>query len=229
MPTTCGLQTLRSAVFSCLVCAAFAVPDAAAAQESGGFTCNLVLGFSQVREWYETGGVFESVVDDSRWQLKWAPGAGVDRWSNMTDAAWEAETSSVCERRAANFPDRVIFGISGPFGDDREAWVDAISAAVDIIWLRYASANRVELVPVVGGPNHQTCTLGGEQVRASWQHEHIEAAIGRVVAEDATGALAAGPSPHVRSCSDYRDALGHLTEDAAAAVGRELAEHYRGH
>ena len=206
-----------------------ASPNRAAAQDSGGFTCNLVLGFGQVQQWFETGGVFESIVDDGRWQLKWASGAGVDRWGDLNDEAWRAETLSACERRAVNFPDRVVFGISGSHGDDDDAWVDAIAIAVNAVFVRFASTNRLELVPVVGGPDHQECTHDGERVRSSWQHAHIDAAIARVVAEDTTGALIAGPSPHVRGCSDYRDGLGHLSDDAAEAIGRELAEYYRDH
>jgi len=203
-----------------------ASPTTVVAQDSGGFTCNLALGSRQVQQWFETGGVFESVVDNGRWQLKWVPDAGVDRWGDPNDEAWQVETLSTCERRAANFPDRVVFVVSGPFGDDEDAWVAAISAAVDTIFLRFASANRVELMPVVGGPDHDVCTFEGERVSASWQHVYIEAAIARVVAEDTTGILVAAPSPHVRSCSDYRDSIGHLTDDAAEAIGRELAEHF---
>ena len=199
----------------------------AVAQDSGGFTCNLALGSRQVQQWFETGGVFESGVDNGRWQLKWAPDAGVDLWGDPSDQVWQVETLSTCERRAANFPDRVVFVVSGPFGNDEDAWVAAISAAVDAIFVRFASANRVELMPVVGGPDHDVCTFEGERVSASWQHLYIEAAIARVVAEDTTGILVAAPSPHVRRCSDYRDGLGHLTDHAAEAIGRELAAHYR--
>ena len=199
----------------------------AVAQDSGGFTCNLALGSRQVQQWFETGGVFESGVDNGRWQLKWAPDAGVDLWGDPSDQVWQVETLSTCERRAANFPDRVVFVVSGPFGNDEDAWVAAISAAVDAIFVRFASANRVELMPVVGGPDHDVCTFEGERVSASWQHLYIEAAIARVVAEDTTGILVAAPSPHVRRCSVYRDGLGHLTDHAAEAIGRELAAHYR--
>ena len=201
----------------------------AVAQESGGFTCNLVLGSSQVQQWFETGGVFQSIVDNDRWQLKWAVEAGVDRWGDLSDSIWQAETLSTCERRAANFPDRVVFAVSGSLGDDEDAWVEGITQAVDAIFIRFASANRVDLLPTISVPDGQECQYQGAHVPSSRQHTYIEAAINRVVAEDTTGVLVAGPAQHLQNCSGYRDVLGNLTDDAAETVGRVLGEHYRDH
>jgi len=197
-----------------------AEPVALAPQD--GFACTLVIGFSQTAEWYEAGGVFESVVGDDRWQLKWAGGAGVDRWSDPDDVVWDAEVLSPC---AADFaaPDRIVLSISGPFGEDEDAWVAAITGSLDLIRDRYPSARRIGLVPVVGGPSHRDCTFDGRRVRASWQHLYVDNAIEKVIDADGTGMLFAGPSPEVRTCDDYRDALGHLTEEGAAAMGRMLA------
>ncbi len=192
-----------------------------------GFACTLVIGYSQTAQWYEAGGVFESMVGDDRWQLKWAGGAGVDRWSDPDDRAWSADVLSPCATKM-DAPDRIVFSISGPFGEDEDAWVAGIKGSLDLIRERYPSARRIVLVPVVGGPSHRDCTLDGRRVRASWQHAHIDNAIEKVVGDDGSRLLVAGPSPEVRTCDDYRDALGHLTEEGAAAMGRMLASIMRG-
>ncbi len=223
-----SLIAFAGSFFLAVVLVSAPVPRLAAAAEpvvlapQGGFVCTLVIGFSQTAEWYEAGGVFESVVGDDRWQLKWAGGAGVDRWSDPDDVAWGAEVLSPCAA-GSEAPDRIVLSISGPFGEDEDAWVGAIKGSVDLIRGRYPSARRIGLVPVVGGPSHRDCTFDGRRVRASWQHLYVDNAIEKVIDADHTGMLFAGPSPEVRTCDDYRDALGHLTEEGAAAVGRMMA------
>jgi hypothetical protein len=38
--------------------------------------------------------------------------------------------------------------------------------------------------------------------------------------------VVAGFQPTVRTCEDYIDALGHLTREGAAAIGRAIGEYY---
>ena len=209
-------------VISLLVAFATASWLTPAAGQDESFSCTLVIGFSQTAQWYRASGTFESIVEDDRWQLKWAGGAGVDRWSDPDNRAWDAEVLSACARQADS-PDRIVFSISGPFGEDEDAWIDAIERSLELVRQRFPSARSIVLVPVVGGPSHRDCTFEGRRVRASWQHAYIDAAIERVVDADDSGLLHAGPSPEVRTCDDYRDALGHLTEEGAAALGSMLA------
>jgi hypothetical protein len=65
-----------------------------------------------------------------------------------------------------------------------------------------------------------------DSVRASCQQAAIAAAVGRVVAADQSGLLAAGTFPEVRTCADFNDAKGHLTGEAAAALGRVIGLRY---
>ena len=74
----------------------------------------------------------------------------------------------------------------------------------------------------MGGPNHQSCPMGNGVVRALWQHEHIDNAIAMVVGGD----VVAGASPEVQSCADYRDDLGHLTDQGAINVAQSLGDFY---
>lgn len=202
------------------------------------FARTRVIGFSQVGQvrggWFVAGGVFESIVGNDRWELLWSGGAGVDRWRDPDYEGWKRALVSPCP--GENPPDRVLLSISGPYGDDENAWAEAIDATVDVIQQKLPAVRRIILQAVVGGPEGKPCSAptasrkasGGGRVRASWQHAHIVKAI-RTVVEKRDGRLVsvvAGYEPTVRSCGDYTDALGHLTPEGAAAVGRAIAEYY---
>lgn len=90
------------------------------------------------------------------------------------------------------------------------------------------SARHIVLQPVVGGARHETCIRSETEVRASWQHKHIDSAITRVVSgwTDSQVTVIAGFSPEVRTCEDYRDTLGHLTAAGASAVAEAIARYY---
>jgi hypothetical protein len=197
-----------------------------------------VVGFSQVGQtnggWFVAGGVFESIVGNDRWELLWGDGAGVDRWRNPDYEGWARALVSPCPGEDA--PDRVLLSISGPYGDDTKAWTDAIDATVAVIQQKLPSVRRIILQAVVGGPGGKPCSsatasrksASDGRVRASWQHAHIVEAI-HAVTQKRNGmsvSVVAGFQPTVRTCGDYIDALGHLTPEGAAAVGRAIGEYY---
>jgi hypothetical protein len=190
------------------------------------FRCTVVIGYSQVKEWYETGGAFERTVDDGAWQLLFEGGAGVDRWQEPGFVGWENPPRSPCAS-GSSAPDRALLSISGPFGADEERWAAAIATTALRIRQELPTVRRIVLQAVVGGPAHGDCFVDGGKVRASWQHAHIDVAIEAVVrtSHDGVGVVA-GMSPEVLSCADYEDALGHLTEDGAAAAGRTIGAYY---
>ena len=204
-----------------------ATPTSPTGAVQANYVCTLVIGFSQTRQWYTDASVFESIVGDHRWELKWAGGAGVNRWRDPNDRAWNAPILSPCTDRSGD-PDRVFLSVSGGFGADKNAWTDAIEDTLALIRSRFPSTRSIVLIPVVAGPNHQDCPIDGGRVRASWQHAHIDNAIQMVVAGDGVGNLVAGFSPEVRTCDDYRDRLGHLTDSGAEAAGRAIGNFYRG-
>jgi hypothetical protein len=184
-------------------------------------TCTQVIGFSQTLQWYQEGGVFESVVDDARWQLLGRGGASIDQWQNPDYEGWSDPLYSPCANGSAA-PDRVVLTVSGIYGADEDAWVAAIAPVVTVIETKYPSAAEILLQPVVGGPGHADCFFQGELVRASWQHAHIDAAIARLVA----GHVAAGASPEVGSCDHYIDQVGHLTDAGGRAAGASIGAFY---
>lgn len=186
------------------------------------FRCTQVIGYSQVNQWY-VAGAFESYVEDDRWQLLYNGGAGVDMWQDPSYVGWSRALISPCSARSDR-PDRVLLSVSGPYGDDEVAWAAAIRATIATIRSKIPSASRIVLQPVVGGPNHQTCLLNGNEVRASWQHAHIDNAIAEVVGDASN--IVAGMSPEVGDCAEYADAKGHFTSQGSEAAGKAIGEHY---
>ena len=74
------------------------------------FASNLVIGYSQVSQWYPS---FEQVAGDERWELLWQSEAGVDRWSKPDFDGWRRPIQSACKVRSGD-PDRVLLTVSGP-------------------------------------------------------------------------------------------------------------------
>jgi acetyl esterase/lipase len=185
--------------------------------------CTQVIGYSQVQEWYVTDGVFESQVDDGEWQLLWNGGGGVHEWQDPSYVGWTNRVTSPC-RRDSEAPDRVLLSVSGPYGDDVQAWTTAIRETIKTVRDQLPSVRQIVLQAVVGGPDHEICRFEGRRVRASWQHPYIDEAIAGSASVAAD--VVAGFSPEVRSCSDYRDATGHLTPAGAAAAGLAIGAYY---
>ena len=126
--------------------------------------------------------------------------------------------------------------ISGPFGEDVQAWATEIEKAVSNIRDKFPSVEAIALQPIVGGPAD---TPGNEciapepsrrgptnpRVRASWQATSILEAIEIVV--DRLDGVIVGATTRVKYCSHYVDGLGHLSDgemisgatDAAVTTG----------
>ncbi len=181
------------------------------------YTCTQVIGYSQTHQWYSAG--FESVVDDDRWQEIWRGGAAIDLWTDPDFAGWSEPIFSPCANNS-DAPDRVLLSISADFHDDPNWWAGNISIVIGHIRDRYPGVRQIMLQPVVGGPNHQTCSPNG--VRASENHPVIDEGIALVVGGD----VIAGFSPEVRTCDDYSDFIGHLTADGSAALAVTIGDYY---
>ena len=189
------------------------------------FSCTQVIGFSQTRNWYADAPDFESVVDNSKWQLQWYSGAGITDWANAGFAGWSASITSPCASNPTK-PDRIILTITGDYQNESQWWVGQIQQAVVNIKNKYPSARQILLQPVVGGPNNQQCPFGSEIVRASYNHPIIDQAITLIAAADPSGTVKAGFSPEVPTCSGYKDWKGHLTDQVKGQVGRTIGEYY---
>lgn len=215
------------------------------------YSCTQVIGYSQVGQtgskdqrgpgfgWYIAGGIFESTVDDNRWQLLWKGGGGLNKWANPEYEGWSQTILSPCKNNS-EAPDRVLFSISGPYGKDVKVWSNAIKKAIDTIQQKLPAVEKIILQPVVGGADGNACPCirncnfenspfqtTFKKVRASWQHEYIAKAIEQVVANKKNDIAIKGYFPEVEFCTNYIDGLGHLTKQGAEYVGKTLGNYYK--
>jgi hypothetical protein len=117
------------------------------------------------------------------------------------------------------------FFISDPANGGVARVATDIRNVVATIRLKYPSVRQIYLQPVVGGPGGGICNFGGnpaDPVRASSNHPFIDQAIAQVVG----GTVITGPSPTVRSCSDYADDIGHLVDPAKVPIGQTIGSFY---
>lgn len=178
--------------------------------------CTEVIGGRQTRQWF---GAFEKTLGRDYFQVRAPSGADVGDWSDPTFAGWDSSTVlSDCVTNTSA-PDRVILTVSGDYGGDVSAWSDAIAQAVSTVQAKHPVAEIV-LQPVVGGPGHAVCQVSGQDVLASVEHPVIDEAILQ------QAGVSVGPSPEVRTCDDYADAVEALTRAAAGPIGQKIAEAY---
>lgn len=183
----------------------------------GYFACTLVIGFSQTGGWFKSG--FESLVQDGKWELLTQSGGAIQLWADPGYSGWSQTIQSRCSSGPV---DRVLLNIAGESGSRVENWVEHIQATIANIRARFPGVRHIMLQPVVGGPQHSTCTFEGQTVRASFDQPYIDMAISEIVG----GAIVAGASPVVANCSQYQDVLGHLTPEGYRYVAQGLGEYY---
>ena len=161
-------------------------------------------------------------MGNSRWQLLWKPGSGVDLWRDPNFDGWTRKIESPCTQRSTD-PDRVVFTVSTKgYVSDVNWWATNIAAAANTIRQKYPNVQQIVLQPVVGGPNNGPCFYNGDQVRATFNHPFIDQAIAQLVGGD----VVAGMSPEVRTCADYVDGVGHFVTSARPEIGRIIGEFY---
>ncbi len=185
------------------------------------YACTRVIGYSQTSQWFMAEGVFESIVGTDTWELMWSNGATLESYRDPSSPVWSARVRSPCA--GGHAPDRVVLNLAGLYGDDGAAWAAAIDETIANIRTQLPSVRAIVLQPIVGGPMNGPCMLGPEPVQASLSHPHQDAA----AAAAAGGDVVVGPSPEVRDCTDYNDALGHLTRVGATGAAETIAAHYR--
>jgi hypothetical protein len=181
---------------------------------------------------------FQQQVTDARWQMRFRAGGDVDVWADPQADAWSAPTHDECLGvgspvlctpciDGAAGPDRVILTITlDGYESDAQVWAQKIRAAIATIRAQHPQLQQLVLQPVVGGPDHAICPAPGEPrgVRATFNHPHVDEAIAIVVGD--ADDLVAGFSPEVHACSDYRDDVGHLTDEGTGAVGGPIGAYY---
>ena len=208
------------------------VPTPAPTQSPSGFSCTLFIGYSQTNNWWWFNG-FESVTDDSRYEILFQFGGAIWKWADPSFEGWSNAVSSRCPSGVA--PDRIVLDVTEDFfisATDPALNVSRVAndirSAIATARSKFPTAQQVWLQPVVGGPNHSVCAFGGNPanpVRASANHPFIDQAIALVVG----GTVVRGPSPEVFSCADYEDNIGHLVSPAKDTIGRSIGGWYNSH
>jgi hypothetical protein len=184
------------------------------------FSCTEFIGYSQTMQWYFGGAQGE--LGRGRSQLRWVGGGAIDNWADPGYEGWRAGARVNGCSQNENAPDRVIFDVSDDFHADVGWWVGQINTVLGLIRGKYPSAKQIVLHPVVGGPGGALCKIGGQDVRAAFNHPYIWQAINQV----AGGNVVVGFDSQVRSCADYADTTGHLTDDAKGPIGQTIGRFY---
>lgn len=188
--------------------------------------CTLVVGFSVTENWFEEGA-FESIptIQDSQWELLAEGGADVSVWSDPTMRAYTRPPVSACGQP----PDRVVFQVAALGWRSRpvEDVVAALQAVIANIRATWPSAEVIELIPIVGGPDAQPCVVPSQAGTRTVDASGMNPEMTSVIAQVANGQdVVAGPDLLLADCMQYLDGMGHLTQGGSQYIASVVAAHY---
>ena len=175
------------------------------------FTCTEVIGVSVTGDWFLAG--FEDGLDGNRWQVRWRSKAFVDLWADPANELWSLPLQSACSERSQD-PDRVIFTAVNWEYKTREAWEQALNAAVATFRSRYPGLRRIVVLTMLRAPGNQSC--GSEMTVVQ---PYVDEAVANVVAKHPE-LVTAGPRVEALSCDIFTKGGPHFTEAGKAAVAR---------
>lgn len=210
---------------------------AGGASAKGPFTCTTYIGSVLTTEWWPQG--FETIVDNTKWQLKWHHHGYIEAWGDPQSPFW-ADTGdpnnlasgspiqSPCTS-GSTAPDRVVFLAIDWEVLTEQGWVDWLEKDLVAIKLKYPSVRWIDIMPTVRCPNNQMCNPRakpgpGANDGAGPEDCYIpafeDAAIAKVVAAHADS-VGLGPIVSATMCNGGYGA--HLTapdaKHAAMAIG----------
>ncbi|HEX3695984.1 MAG TPA: hypothetical protein VH374_11395 [Polyangia bacterium] len=184
----------------------------------GPFTCNQLLGPSNITQWWP---VFEALMNGDHWQYMAGLHAFVDNWADPNSPFWTTAVTSPCTSGAKN-PDRVLLVVFSTTLT-QAAFQPAITKAVATIKTKYPGVKRIELLTNPRSPMNKLCT--GDDPN-SVVPPYIDQAI-QNVADQSGGDVTVGPKIEVGSCT-WWDAHGtDFTSTGAAGVGALYGAYYK--
>jgi hypothetical protein len=187
---------------------------------SAASTCTQIVGFSQTMQWY-FGGFREG--SGGSWELRWVGGGSIGNWADPSYVGWQDSYQADSCSQSGSAPDRGLINVSGDYNTDPDYWAQETQAAITNLRAKYPSIQQVIVQPVVGGPYGGQCTYNGQVVRASSNFPYIDEGLDRL----ANGVdIIKGISATVRTCADYADDMGHLTDQAKGPIGATIANYY---
>jgi hypothetical protein len=196
-------------------------PADASEPPTSAFTCTLLIGIQATEEWYTAG--FETMVDNSRWELIWVHSGFVELWANANDPVWSTAITSPCAQNPDK-PDRVIFVALNFLMDTSTFWTPTVASAVANIEAKYPSAKRIELMSFIRAPGDVACP------QAPAPRSTI------TPAQDAAMAMAAAANPalvfvapkfEAATCSQFSSNPPHPTPAGATAWATMMADYYK--
>jgi len=200
---------------------AAAGPNDAGSPPSIAYTCTMMIGIQATEEWYDHG--FESVVDNSKWELVWVHSGFVELWANPNDPVWSTQITSPCAQNATK-PDRVIFLALNFDYTTPAQWNPVVDAAVANIKAKYPSAKRIEVRSFIRAPGNQACPQAPAPRSTITPAE--DGALALAAAADPTRVFVA-PKFEAKTCGEYSSNPPHPSPAGVTAWIKMMADYYR--
>jgi hypothetical protein len=196
-------------------------PSDAGIPPSSAYTCTMMIGIQATEEWYDHG--FESMVDNSKWELVWVHSGFVELWADPNDPVWSTPITSPCTQDATK-PDRVIFLALNFDYDTATQWNPVVAAAAANIKAKYPSAKRIELRTFIRAPGNQACPQAPAPRSTITPAE--DDALALAAAADPTRVFVA-PKFEAKTCGEYSSNPPHPSPAGVTAWVKMMADYYR--
>jgi hypothetical protein len=188
---------------------------------TAAYTCTLMIGILATEEWYDAG--FETMVDNSRWELIYVHSGFIELWANPQDPVWSTATMSPCAQNATK-PDRVIFvALNFDFTTLAE-WLPPVTAAVKNLEAKYPSAKRIELMSFIRAPGDAPCPQA--PAKRSTITPAQDDAMAMVAAAN-PGLVVVAPQFEAKTCNEFSSNPPHPSPTGMTAWAKMMADYYR--
>jgi hypothetical protein len=184
--------------------------------------CTRVIGYSVTKDWWSAGFEQRPGVDAPDWEGVFVFGEMLPVWADPAFPGWIGDVKGGIQSEACGGdPAGLVIQIADLGFEEKSdgEMLDLLRRVIDNARAHYPSLERIDLVPIVGGPEHEECP----GVLATRMHPRMDA----IIASAVDGELVfAGPDLVADSCADFRDATGHLSSDGAAHAADAMAAAY---
>lgn len=185
------------------------------------YACTLVIGIQATEEWYSFG--FETMVDNSKWELIWVHSGFVELWADPNDPVWSTAVTSPCAQNPGK-PDRVIFLALNFDYNTLAQWTPVITSSVANLKAKYPSAKRIELMSFIRAPGNNPCPQA--PAKRSTITPAQDDAMAMAAAAD-PGLVVVAPKFEAKSCSEFNSNPPHPSPAGVTAWVKMMADYYR--
>jgi hypothetical protein len=180
-----------------------------------------MIGILATEEWYDAG--FETMVDNSKWELIYVHSGFVELWANPQDPVWSTATMSPCAQNPTK-PDRVIFvALNFDFTTLAE-WLPPVTASVKNLIAKYPSAKRIELMSFIRAPGDNACSQA--PAKRSTITPAQDDAMAMVAAAN-PGLVFVAPKFEAKTCGEFSSNPPHPSPTGATAWAKMMADAYK--